>query len=162
MVNSREKILCILGAHLIQNIVYHVLFTTIHSQYRSTDYFPPVLAGVDVIDLRMNHCSIMRHHSRRHRPSYPKTAVLPLGRTGRTTASRPVPSGALGSPPARPRRAPGRLGMFKCVNSERDLFYVDNTRQVRGVLSRHAERGGRIVVVILVEQIGRSSGSYYS
>ena len=51
--------------------------------------------------------------------------------------------------------------MFKCVNSERDLFYVDNTRQVQGVLSRHAKRGGRIVV-ILVEQIGRSSGSYYS
>ena len=22
--------------------------------------------------------------------------------------------------------------LFKCVNSERDLFYVDNTRQVRG------------------------------
>ena len=65
--------------------------------------------GVDVIDLRMNHCSIMINHSRRHRPSYLKTAVLPLGRTGRTTASRPVPSGALGSPPAGPRWAPGRL-----------------------------------------------------
>ena len=51
--------------------------------------------------------------------------------------------------------------LFKCVNSERDLFYVDNTRQVRGVLSRHTKQGGRIVV-ILVEQIGRSSGSYYS
>ena len=47
------------------------------------------------------------------------------------------------------------------MNSERDLFYVDNTRQVRGVLSRHAKHEGRIVV-ILVEQIGRSSGSYYS
>ena len=30
------------------------------------------------------------------------------------------------------------------------------------MLSGHAKRGGRIVVVILVEQIGRSSGSYYS
>ena len=29
------------------------------------------------------------------------------------------------------------------------------------MLSRHTKRGGRIVV-ILVEQIGRSSGSYYS
>ena len=29
------------------------------------------------------------------------------------------------------------------------------------MLSGHAKRGGRIVV-ILVEQIGRSSGSYYS
>ena len=29
------------------------------------------------------------------------------------------------------------------------------------MLSGHAERGGRIVI-ILVEQIGRSSGSYYS
>ena len=51
--------------------------------------------------------------------------------------------------------------VFKCVNSERDLFYVDNTRQVRGVLSGvlsgHAKRGG-----VVVEQIGRSSGSYYS
>ena len=51
--------------------------------------------------------------------------------------------------------------MFKCVNSERDLFYVDNTRKVRGVLSGHTKRGG-IVIVVLVEQIGRSSGSYYS
>ena len=51
--------------------------------------------------------------------------------------------------------------VFKCVNSERDLFYVDNTRQVRGVLSGHTKRGG-IVIVVLVEQIGRGSGSYYS
>ena len=47
--------------------------------------------------------------------------------------------------------------MFKCVNSERDLFYVDNTRQIRGVLSGHAKRGGMVI-----EQVGRSSGSYYS
>ena len=47
--------------------------------------------------------------------------------------------------------------LFKCVNSERDLFHVDNTRQVRGVLSRHTKRGE-----IVVEQIGRGSGSYYS
>ena len=47
--------------------------------------------------------------------------------------------------------------MFKCVNSEHDLFYVDNTRQVRGVLSGHAKQGGMVV-----EQIGRSSGSYCS
>ena len=47
--------------------------------------------------------------------------------------------------------------LFKCVNSERDLFYVDNTRQVRVVLSGHAKQEGMVV-----EQIGRSSGSYYS
>ena len=47
--------------------------------------------------------------------------------------------------------------MFKCLNSERDLFYMDNTRQVRGVLSGYAKREGMVV-----EQIGRSSGSYYS
>ena len=35
-------------------------------------------------------------------PSYPKMAVLHLGRTGRTTASRPVPSGALGRGPTGP------------------------------------------------------------
>ena len=50
-----------------------------------------------------------------------------------------------------------RSSLFKCVNSKRDLFYVDNTRQVRGVLSGHAKRGGMVV-----EQIGRSPGSYYS
>ena len=43
------------------------------------------------------------------------------------------------------------------MNSERDLFHVDNTRQVRGVLSGYAKQGGMVV-----EQIGRSSGSYYS
>ena len=32
--------------------------------------------------------------------------------------------------------------VFKCVNSECDLFYVDNTRQVRWVLLGHAKRGG--------------------
>ena len=48
--------------------------------------------------------------------------------------------------------------LFKCVNSERDLFYVDNTRQVQGVLSGHTKREG----IVIVEQIGRSSGSYYS
>ena len=37
---------------------------------------------------------------------------------------------------------------------------MDNTRQVRGVLSGHIKRGG-IVIVVVVEQIGRSSGSYY-
>ena len=47
--------------------------------------------------------------------------------------------------------------LFKYVNSERDLFYVDNTRQVRAVLSGNAKRGGMVV-----EQIGRSSGSCYS
>ena len=39
--------------------------------------------------------------------------------------------------------------LFKCVNSERDLFYVDNTRQVRGVLSGHAKRGGMVVEQII-------------
>ena len=48
-------------------------------------------------------------------------------------------------------------GLFKCVNSERDLFYMDNTRQVRGCCQGTLKRGG-----IVVEQIGRSSGSYYS
>ena len=95
MVNSREKKYLYPWVCLILSIVYHVPFITIHSQYRSTDYFPPVLAGVDVIDFGMNHCGIMRHHSRRPRPSYPKTAVLPLGRTGRTTASRPGRLGTL-------------------------------------------------------------------
>ena len=46
-------------------------------------------------------------------PAVPKTALLPLGWTERTTASRPVPSGALGSLPAGPRRAPGRLGTLR-------------------------------------------------
>ena len=40
----------------------------------------------------------------------PKDGRPALGRPGRTTDSRPVPSGALGSPPTGPRRAPGRLG----------------------------------------------------
>ena len=30
------------------------------------------------------------------------------------------------------------------------------------MLSGHAKRGGRIVIIVLVEQIGRSSGSYYT
>ena len=47
--------------------------------------------------------------------------------------------------------------MFKCVNSEGYLFYMDNTRQVWEVLSGHAKREEMVV-----EQIGRSSGSYYS
>ena len=38
-----------------------------------------------------------------------------------------------------------------------DLFYVDNTRQMRGVLPGHAKRGE---VGKVLEQIGRSSGSY--
>ena len=46
-------------------------------------------------------------------PSYSKTAVLPLGRTGRATACRPVPSGALGSPLAGPRLPPRRLGTLR-------------------------------------------------
>ena len=42
---------CIIEVCLIPSIIYYVLFITIHSQYRSTDYFPPVLAEVDLIDL---------------------------------------------------------------------------------------------------------------
>ena len=38
-----------------------------------------------------------------------------------------------------------------------NLFYEDNTRQVRGVLPGHAKRG---VVGKVLEQIGRSSDSY--
>ena len=30
------------------------------------------------------------------------------------------------------------------------------------MLSGHAKRGGIVIIVVLVEQIGRSSGSYYS
>jgi len=37
-------------------------------------------------------------------------AILPLGRPRRTIDSRPVPSGAPGSPPTGPRLAPRRLG----------------------------------------------------
>jgi len=42
-----------------------------------------------------------------------------------------------------------------CERQGHDLFYMDNTRQVRGVLQGHAKRGG----IIIVEQIGRNSGS---
>ena len=100
---------------------------------------PPVLAEVGIIPLRTNHYGIIKHHSCRPRPSpavltHPRPsspvhvhlppsiplpgtnmshpvgpAVLLLGRPGRTTASRPVPSGALGTPPGGPRRAPRRL-----------------------------------------------------
>ena len=38
-----------------------------------------------------------------------------------------------------------------------DPFYVDNTRQVRGLLPGHAKPG---VVGQVIEQISRSSGSY--
>jgi len=42
-----------------------------------------------------------------------------------------------------------------CEHQGHDLlFYMDNTRQLRGVLQGHAKRGG-----IGVEQIGRDSGS---
>jgi len=44
-----------------------------------------------------------------------------------------------------------------CERQGHDLFYLDNTRQVCGLLQGHAKRGG-----IVVEQIGRNSGSYYS
>ena len=47
------------------------------------------------------------------------------------------------------------------MNSERDLFYLDNTKQVREVLSEHAKLGGGRVGIV-VEQIDRSSDSYYS
>ena len=61
----------------------------------------------------------------------PKTAVLPLGRTGRTTASPPVPSGALGSLPAGPHRPPGRLGTLATAqqatsHSHINLMLLDN------------------------------------
>ena len=55
----------------------------------------------------------------------------------------------------------GVLGLiyFSCSKCEprHNLFYVDNTRPVRGVLPGHARRG---VVGKVVEQIGRGSGSY--
>jgi len=43
-----------------------------------------------------------------------------------------------------------------CERQGHDLFYLDNTRQVRGVLQGHTKQGG-----IVVEQIGRNSGSYF-
>ena len=49
------------------------------------------------------------------------------------------------------------VGVQMCERQGHDLFYLDNTRQVRGVLQGHTKRGG-----IVVEQIGRYSSSYYS
>ena len=63
----------ILGLCLIPNMLHHVLFITIHSQYPPTDTFPQVLAGVDLTNRRTNHYHIMRHHSLRPRPSPPVT-----------------------------------------------------------------------------------------
>ena len=46
----------------------------------------------------------------------PKDGRPALGRPGRTTDSHPVPSKALSSPPAGPRRAPGRLGTLRVAS----------------------------------------------
>ena len=48
----------------------------------------------------------------------PKDARPALSADGRTTANRPVPFRGLGSPPAGPRRAPGRLGTLTWVRQE--------------------------------------------
>ena len=49
---------------------------------------------------------------------------------GRTTASRPVPSGALGSPPTGPRRAPGRLGILcKDIGGIYYTYVYSNSRK---------------------------------
>jgi len=89
------------------------------------DYSPSAwTSGTSKVDIihQKDSFNIMRHHScspgqsptvlGRHQQS---PAVLRLDRPVRTTESRPVPSGALGSPPAGPRGprtrgAPGRLG----------------------------------------------------
>jgi len=71
-------------------------------------------------------------------PSCLKTAVLPLGRPGRNTDSRPAPSAALGSPPRGvggttqpslffirtvPAGSPGRLGTLYTPANEVGFHY---------------------------------------
>ena len=50
-----------------------------------------------------------------------------------------------------------RINVCSICELRHDLFYVDNTRQVRGVLLGQAKRE---VVGKVLEQIGRSSGSH--
>jgi len=77
----------------------------------------------------------------------PKDGGPALKRPGRTTASRPVPSGALGSPPAGPRRAPGRLRTLPLQNqlekAQRTIKYQEralcNTKLAISKLSKEKQ-----------------------